>query len=86
METLNTITNNFFILSNATVDWSPTAGPIWLLGMTIIMAVYGAFALVHISRQDAAERRKETYLAAQKVATRRLERKEALGYMEYRNF
>jgi uncharacterized membrane protein YoaK (UPF0700 family) len=86
MEILNTITNNFFILSNATIDWSPTAGPIWLLGMTIIMAVYGVFAFAHISRQEAAERRKETYLAAQKVAARRLERKEALGYMEYRNF
>ena len=86
METLSTIATNWTTLSNSTVDWSPTAGPIWLLGMTIFMAVYGVFAFAHISRQEAAERRKETYLAAQKVAARRLERKEALGYMEYRNF
>ena len=86
METLNTITTNWTTLSNATIDWSPTAGPIWLLGTTIVMAVYGAFALAHISRQEAATRRKEAYLAAQKVAARRLNLMETQGYVDTRSF
>jgi hypothetical protein len=86
METLNTIAANWTTLSNSTIDWSPTAGPIWLLGTTIVMAVYGAVALTHISRQEAAERRKETYLAAQKVAARRLHLMETQGYVDTRSF
>jgi hypothetical protein len=86
METLNTIATNWTTLSNSTIDWSPTAGPIWLLGMTIVMAVYGVAALVYISRQEAATRRKEAYLAAQKVAARRRNLMETQGYIDTRNF
>jgi hypothetical protein len=35
METLTTIRDNLNTLANANIDWSPTAGPIWLVGMTV---------------------------------------------------
>ena len=86
METLNTITTNWTTLSNAPIDWSMTGGMIWFTGTAIVMAVYSAFALFHISRQEAAGRRKETYLAAQKVAARRRNLMETQGYIDTRNF
>jgi hypothetical protein len=86
METLNTIAANWTTLSNSTVDWSPTAGPIWLLGTTIIMALYFAAWAILENRREKAAARQLAYAEAQKMAARRLERKEALGYMEYRNF
>jgi uncharacterized membrane protein YozB (DUF420 family) len=39
METLHTIENSYHELSNAHVDWSPTAGPIWLVTCLGLLAV-----------------------------------------------
>ena len=86
MEILNTITNNFFILSNATIDWSPTAGPIWLLGTTIIMAVYFATWAILENRRERNKSRRLAYVEAQKVAARRRNLMETQGYVDTRSF
>ena len=82
METINTIATNAVILWNSPIDWSPTAGPIWLLGYVVIAVptfVYGAW---HLEKE---KEKREIYEAAEKMAAYRLEWMEALGYMEYRN-
>lgn len=39
MEVIETIIKNARIMANAEVDWSLTAGPIWLAGMAAIVVV-----------------------------------------------
>lgn len=46
MDTLTTIHDNLVTLSNAHIDWSPSAGPIWLVGMMVGFALLSALSLI----------------------------------------
>ena len=50
MEVIETIIKNARIMANAEVDWSLTAGPIWLAGMGLIAVVFGIAAVVQEAR------------------------------------
>jgi len=39
---MDTIIKNFETLANANIDWSLTAGPIWLVALIVIWAISGA--------------------------------------------
>ena len=47
MDTLDTMITNARILANTNIDWSLTAGPIWLVGM---MCAFGIMLLVGTAR------------------------------------
>lgn len=50
METIDTMVRNAKTLSEANIDWSPTAGMFWFTGMVIIMAVTGIAAAIQEAR------------------------------------
>lgn len=70
METIDTIITNAQTLANAHVDWSPTAGPIWLVGM-----VAGWLALsVVFGIEEVRRDRRNARLQARQALYRRAER------------
>lgn len=70
MDTINTIITNAQTLSNAPIDWSPTAGPIWLVGM-----VAGWLALsVVFGIEEVRRERRNARLQARQALYRRAER------------
>ncbi len=86
MEILNTITTNAITLWNSPIDWSPTAGPIWLAGTTVLMVAYIGACLVFENRREKTAERQLVYAEAQKVAARRLNLMETQGYVDTRSF
>jgi hypothetical protein len=86
METLSTIATNAITLWNAPIDWSPTAGPIWLAWTTALMVVYIGACLVFENRREKAAARRLVYAEAQKVVARRLHLMETQGYVDTRSF
>lgn len=79
METLNTIVQNAIILWNSPVDWSPTAGMIWLMPTLAISAV--SFA-VFVARDERRQRRDAIYREARLAALDRSAAWDANGYQE----
>lgn len=70
METIDTIITNAQTLANAPIDWSPTAGPIWLVGM-----VAGWLALsVVFGIEEVRRERRNARLQARQALYRRAER------------
>lgn len=70
MDTINTIITNAQTLANAPIDWSPTAGPIWLVGM-----VAGWLALsVVFGIEEVRRERRNARLQARQALYRRAER------------
>ena len=70
METIDTIITNAQSLSQAHIDWSPTAGPIWLVGM-----VAGWLALsVVFGIEEVRRERRMARLQARQALYRRAER------------
>jgi len=86
MEILNTITTNAVTLWNAPIDWSPTAGPIWLVMMMVGVAVIAIAAWVSEARQERRLARQELYRKAHAKANIRLNRLERQGYVDTRSF
>lgn len=82
MDTINTIITNARTLSNAPIDWSPTAGPIWLVGMMAGMAVLVVCAWVSEVRRERAQVRQDLYEQARVRALIRRNRMERHGYEE----
>ncbi len=52
METIDTMVRNAKTLSEANIDWSLDAGPIWLIGMVVAWTLFIAFVnLVEAARR-----------------------------------
>ena len=79
METLSTIIKNAIILWNSPVDWSPTAGMIWLMPSLAISTV--SFA-VFVARDERRQRRDAIYREARLAALDRSAAWDANGYQE----
>jgi hypothetical protein len=71
METIHTIITNAHTLANAPIDWSPTAGPIWLVGMTIAMVVGAVIAGMVGARQERQVARQALYRQAERIGALR---------------
>ena len=82
METIDTIITNAQSLANAHVDWSLTAGPIWLAGMMAGMAVLAVCAWVSEVRRERAQVRQDLYEQARVKALIRRNRMERQGFQE----
>ena len=79
METLDTIIKNAIILWNSPIDWSPTAGMIWLVPTMVITAASMAVFMVHDERRA---RRQASYRAGREAALDRHAAWDANGYQE----
>ena len=79
METLNTIATNAVILWNSPIDWSPTAGMIWLMPTLAVMAIS---LVVFMVRDERRQRREEIYREARLAALDRSAAWDANGYQE----
>lgn len=79
METLDTIIKNAIILWNSPVDWSPTAGMIWLMPTLAVMAIS---LVVFMVRDERRQRREEIYREARLAARVRSAAWDANGYQE----
>lgn len=79
METLDTIIKNAIILWNSPVDWSPTAGMIWLMPTLAVMAIS---LVVFMVRDERRQRREEIYREARLAALDRSAAWDANGYQE----
>jgi hypothetical protein len=75
METINTIITNAGTLAHAHIDWSPSAGPIWLAGYMVVMAVFVAYCTIQGVR---AERRQALYRQAERVGALRSSARETV--------
>ena len=82
MEVIETIIKNARIMANAEVDWSLTAGPIWLAGMMAGMAVLAVCAWVSEVRRERAQVRQDLYEQARVKALIRRNRMERQGFQE----
>ena len=80
METIETIISSYHQLSNAHIDWSPTAGMVWLTPMMIGFIALMAWG---IPAADRRTRKRTLYREAQVVAQDRLARWERRGYQEF---
>ena len=65
MDTINTIITNAQTLSEAPIDWSLTAGPIWLVMMTLGATVIMGIAIVTEARTERRRRRQALYRRAE---------------------
>lgn len=82
METIDTIITNAQTLANAPIDWSPTAGPIWLVGMVAgWLALSVVFGIEEV-RRERRKARQELYRQARVKANIRLNRMERQGFQE----
>ena len=79
METINTIATNAVILWNSPIDWSPTAGMIWLMPTLAVMAIS---LVVFMVRDERRQRREEIYREARLAALDRSAAWDANGYQE----
>ena len=82
MDTINTIIKNAQTLSQAEVNWSLDAGPIWLVMMMVGVAVIAIAAWVSEARQERRLARQELYRKAHAKANIRLNRMERQGFQE----
>jgi hypothetical protein len=82
MDTINTIIKNAQTLSQAEVNWSLDAGPIWLVMMMVGVAVIAIAAWVSETRQERRLARQELYRKAHAKANIRLNRLERQGFQE----
>jgi hypothetical protein len=82
MDTINTIIKNAQTLSQAEVNWSLDAGPIWLVMMMVGVAVIAIAAWVSEARQERRLARQELYRKAGVKANIRLNRMERQGFQE----
>jgi hypothetical protein len=82
MDTINTIITNAQTLSQAEVNWSLDAGPIWLVMMMVGVAVIALAAWVSEARQERRLARQELYRKAGVKALIRLNRLERQGFQE----
>jgi hypothetical protein len=80
MDTIETIINSYHQITGAHIDWSSTAGMVWLVpalvGFTVLMVIGTAQA-------DRQSRKRAIYREAQDVARERLDRWERRGYQEF---
>lgn len=79
METLDTVIKNAIILWNSPVDWSPTAGMIWLVPTMVIIALS---MVVFMVRDERRMRREAIYREARLAANARSAAWDANGYQE----
>lgn len=79
METLDTVIKNAVTLWNSPIDWSPTAGMIWLVPTMVVMALS---LVVFTVRDDRRKRREEIYREARLAARARSAAWDANGYQE----
>ena len=82
MDTINTIIKNAQTLSQAEVNWSLDAGPIWLVMMMVGVAVIAIAAWVSEARQERRLARQELYRKAHAKANIRLNRMDRQGFQE----
>ena len=82
MDTINTIITNAHTLSQAHVNWSLDAGPIWLAFMTVCIVVGMVMAGVSEARRERQEARRALYRKAHAKANIRLNRMERQGFQE----
>lgn len=70
METIEMMVRNAKALSEANIDWSLTAGPIWLVGMVAVwLALSVVFGIEEVRRE-----RRNARLQARQALYRRAER------------
>ena len=67
MDTINTIITNAQTLSEAPIDWSLTAGPIWLVMMTLGATVIMGIAWVEEAKRDRRNARLALYRRAERM-------------------
>ena len=67
MDTINTIITNAQTLSQAPIDWSLTAGPIWLVMMTLGATVIMGIAWVEEAKRDRRNARLALYRRAERM-------------------
>lgn len=67
MDTINTIITNAQTLSEASIDWSLTAGPIWLVMMTLGATVIMGIAWVEEAKRDRRNARLALYRRAERM-------------------
>lgn len=79
MEILDTVIKNSIALSNAHIDWSPTAGMIWLVPTMVVMVIS---LVVFTVSDDRRKRREEIYRAGREAALDRHAAWDANGYQE----
>jgi len=82
MDTINTVIANAHTLSQAHINWSLSAGPIWLAFMTFAMVVGMVMVGVSEARRERQVARQELYRKAHAQANIRLNRMERQGYQE----
>jgi hypothetical protein len=82
MDTINTIITNAHTLSQANINWSLSAGPIWLAFMTVCFVVGTVAFGVSEARRERQEARQALYRKAHAKANIRLNRMERQGYQE----
>ena len=67
MDTINTIITNAQTLSQAEVNWSLDAGPIWLVMMTLGATVIMGIAWVEEAKRDRRNARLALYRRAERM-------------------
>jgi len=78
METINTIITNAGTLAHAHIDWSPSAGPIWLAGYMVVMAVFVAYCTIQGVRAERRQDRQTLYRQAERVGALRSSARETV--------
>lgn len=69
METIEMMVRNAKALSEANIDWSLTAGPIWLVMMTLGVTVVMGIAWVEESKRERRNARLALYRRAERMGT-----------------
>jgi hypothetical protein len=82
MDTINTIITNAQTLSQAEVNWSLDAGPIWLVGMVAGWLALSVVFGVQEVRRERRMARQALYRKAMVKANIRLNRMERQGFQE----
>jgi hypothetical protein len=67
METIEMMVRNAKALSEANIDWSLTAGPIWLAGMVVGVVVLSVVFGIEEVRRDRRNARLALYRRAERM-------------------
>jgi len=82
MDTINTIITNAQVIAHAHIDWSPTAGPIWLVGTAVVWFVMATVWTTLGIRAERRQARSTLYRQAERVGHLRDRVRVGAGYQE----
>ena len=82
MDTINTVIANAQSLSSVPINWSLDAGPIWLVGMMVGVAIIMIAAWVSEARKDRQVVRQAIYRRAEYVGYVRNLKRSYDGFQE----